>query len=66
MRRMLFFGILGALLAGAAPACMVRTERVVVATPAQPRCAQAVWIDAHYEPHGRFVPAHWRCVRTTY
>ncbi|HVU49724.1 MAG TPA: hypothetical protein VHL80_03500 [Polyangia bacterium] len=45
---------------------MVRTERVVVASPGPPRCAQAVFIDGHYEPHGRWVPPHWRCVRRTY
>jgi hypothetical protein len=66
MRGLLRFGILGALLMGSTSACFVRTERTVVATPAPPRCAQAVWIEGHYERDGRWMPAHWRCVRANY
>jgi hypothetical protein len=66
MRRLLRFGILGAFLTGTLSACFVRTERVVVAQPAASTCTNAVWIDGHYEQHGRWVPAHWRCTRVVY
>jgi hypothetical protein len=66
MLRLLRFGILGALLVAGTSACFVRTERTVVATPSTPTCSGAVWVDAHYDPHGRWVPGSWRCARVTY
>ena len=64
MRRLLRFGILGALIMGTLSACFVRTERVVVAKPST--CANAVWVQAHYDRYGRFVPAQWRCTSVVY
>jgi hypothetical protein len=69
MQRLLCFGVLGVLLAGATPACYVQPAApppTVVARRGPPQCAQAVWIEGHFEPHGRWVPPHWRCVRAAY
>jgi hypothetical protein len=65
MRGLLRFGVLGALLVASTSGCYVRTERVV-AMPSTPTCAQSVWVDGHYDPYRRWVPAHWRCVRGAY
>jgi hypothetical protein len=66
MRGLLRFGVLGALLLASTSGCYVRTERVVAMPTTPTTCAQTVWVEGHYEPHGRWVPAHWRCVRGAY
>ena len=42
------------LLALAQSSCVVRETR-------RGPCPEAVWIEGHYGPRGRWHPGHWRC-----
>jgi hypothetical protein len=57
VRRLLSFGVLGAVLVGTLSACVVREERV----ERPGRCEGGVWIEGHHGPAGRWHPGHWRC-----
>ena len=57
MQRILAMLALALAITGSASGCVVREQRVA----SGPRCRDAVWIDGHYGPHGRWHPAHWRC-----
>ena len=57
MKRIFAMLALAVAVTGAASSCVVREQRVATG----PRCRNAVWIDGHYGPHGRWHPGHWRC-----
>lgn len=57
MKRIFTMLALAIAFAGAASGCVVREQRVA----SRSRCRNAVWIDGHYGPHGRWHPGHWRC-----
>jgi hypothetical protein len=67
MRLLMRLGLLGALLTASLSACYVHTKEIVVARPAAPAaCANAVWVEGHYDRHSRWVPGAWHCQRVVY